>query len=364
MIQKPKNLEELAAAIKEARLRDGLTQTQIAERMGVPQSQYQTFESAKKDTQISSVYKTLDAVGLEMLIVPKNTSLSSEDPVAQIKKMEYEDQFNTLQELVPLILDRENTELLTTIKKKKNWRLTRALNFMLAKIRGSITLDEFMNTVDPEPDQTLFRFKSGSTSADVTRLCNLIESGSIDELVLGVKLSQNNGRELVGYTKLKHGITVLFDNLHVNHARDPRIWEIQTLVKCIESRPVKFPVLLVPDPVPATRDLPVEDAWEHYKKLSSGAFSVERFLALIAPDQFINLLEYRPDAEFEITVEEIKPVTGSILVYVKSFLSEQDAIRNFEEMTSSNQDSEGKFYVSVKVRGTQVTGARVSVLIN
>lgn len=66
-------IEEIAASIKAARTAKGLTQRQLGERVGLPQSHISKIESGSVDLQLSSLVEIGRALGLELKLVPRKT---------------------------------------------------------------------------------------------------------------------------------------------------------------------------------------------------------------------------------------------------------------------------------------------------
>lgn len=61
----------LTTAMREARLLKGLTQTDLAERMGISQGRVSRLESCDNDRRLDSVVAHLKAVGAELMIAIK-----------------------------------------------------------------------------------------------------------------------------------------------------------------------------------------------------------------------------------------------------------------------------------------------------
>ena len=65
-------LQPFAALIKAARERKGLTQRELGERVGLPQSHLSKIESAQVDLQASSLIEIARALDLELALLPRS----------------------------------------------------------------------------------------------------------------------------------------------------------------------------------------------------------------------------------------------------------------------------------------------------
>jgi len=65
-------LEQLAADIKAARLKKGLSQRALSEKVGIPQSHISKIEHGEVDLQTSSLIQIARALDLELVLVSKS----------------------------------------------------------------------------------------------------------------------------------------------------------------------------------------------------------------------------------------------------------------------------------------------------
>lgn len=65
------SIEHIAEAIKAARIKKGLTQRALAERVGVPQSHISKIENGAVDLRTSSLIEFTRALDLELMLVPR-----------------------------------------------------------------------------------------------------------------------------------------------------------------------------------------------------------------------------------------------------------------------------------------------------
>ena len=68
---------QLGAALKSARTRRGLTQTDAASRVGLKQKTVSSLENVGARTSVDTLYKMLSALGLELVIRDKEHGDSS-----------------------------------------------------------------------------------------------------------------------------------------------------------------------------------------------------------------------------------------------------------------------------------------------
>ena len=65
------SLSEIAATIKEARKKKGLSQRALSAKVGVPQSHISKIENGVVDLQTSSLIELARALDLELMLVPR-----------------------------------------------------------------------------------------------------------------------------------------------------------------------------------------------------------------------------------------------------------------------------------------------------
>ncbi|HML96604.1 MAG TPA: helix-turn-helix transcriptional regulator [Thermodesulfobacteriota bacterium] len=63
--------EELAAELRKARKKAGLTQKELGEKTGIPQSHISRIEKGEVDIQASSLVGIARVLGLELMLVPR-----------------------------------------------------------------------------------------------------------------------------------------------------------------------------------------------------------------------------------------------------------------------------------------------------
>jgi HTH-type transcriptional regulator / antitoxin HipB len=68
---------QLGAALKSARIRQGLTQTDAAASVGLKQKTVSSLENVGARTSVDTLYKMLSALGLELVIREKEQGDSS-----------------------------------------------------------------------------------------------------------------------------------------------------------------------------------------------------------------------------------------------------------------------------------------------
>jgi len=64
------SIQELAANIKAAREKKGLSQRALSAKVGVPQSHISKIENGKVDLQVSSLIEIARALDLELILIP------------------------------------------------------------------------------------------------------------------------------------------------------------------------------------------------------------------------------------------------------------------------------------------------------
>ena len=69
---------QLGAALKSARIRRGLTQTDAASNVGLKQKTVSSLENIGARTTVDTLYKMLSALGLELVVREKGGSDTSE----------------------------------------------------------------------------------------------------------------------------------------------------------------------------------------------------------------------------------------------------------------------------------------------
>ncbi len=75
------NKEQLLKAIQRFRKNMGLTQTQLSEKAGLPQSSVSKLESASREPTLALTFKILSALGLEIVIRKKKKAISKNDGI-------------------------------------------------------------------------------------------------------------------------------------------------------------------------------------------------------------------------------------------------------------------------------------------
>jgi HTH-type transcriptional regulator / antitoxin HipB len=66
------NVVDIIAQLRSERARQGLTQVQLGQRLGVPQSQITRIERGASDIRLSTLMETAHALGLEPVLIPKS----------------------------------------------------------------------------------------------------------------------------------------------------------------------------------------------------------------------------------------------------------------------------------------------------
>lgn len=246
--------------------------------------------------------------------------------------------------------DDENLTYLEEQSLKSGKPVTAIINQKICESRRSIPAESFLGAVD---HPQVFRLKSSSTTAEVKRICDLVRSGMLENIVLGVNECAHNERTLSGYVELASCI-VLLDGVSINHAREPRIMEVEDLLKTVASSQHSFAVGLIEEIIKPTRQLAPEEAWDYFKSLSTSTFSIASFLNVIAPSQqHNNLLPYMPNDGYCVTIAKPIYYGRDELVHLKVFEFEVDAIEHLESITrSGSPDGEGKeFVVTMNIYG-------------
>ncbi|MGT2514558.1 helix-turn-helix domain-containing protein [Sphingomonas panni] len=64
-------IEEIAAAVREARIAKALTQKELGQRVGLPQSHISKIEKGTVDLKLSSLVEIARALDLELTLVPR-----------------------------------------------------------------------------------------------------------------------------------------------------------------------------------------------------------------------------------------------------------------------------------------------------
>jgi len=62
----------IAAEVRDLRLFNGISQTELARRAGVGVNTVLNYENNKRDTTVANLLKMLSALGMELLVVPKD----------------------------------------------------------------------------------------------------------------------------------------------------------------------------------------------------------------------------------------------------------------------------------------------------
>jgi len=75
------NKEQLLKAIQRFRKNMGLTQTQLSEKAGLPQSSVSKLESASREPTLALTFKILSALGLEIVVRKKKKAASKNDGI-------------------------------------------------------------------------------------------------------------------------------------------------------------------------------------------------------------------------------------------------------------------------------------------
>jgi transcriptional regulator with XRE-family HTH domain len=75
------NKEQLLKAIGRFRKNMGLTQTQLSEKAGLPQSSVSKLESATREPTLSLTFKVLSALGLEIIVRKKKKPASKNEGI-------------------------------------------------------------------------------------------------------------------------------------------------------------------------------------------------------------------------------------------------------------------------------------------
>lgn len=245
--------------------------------------------------------------------------------------------------------DDANLKYLEQKALKTGRTITTIINSEIEACRSSILLNDFFDVVDhPE----IFRLTCSSTTMEVQRLITLIRSGMLKNLTFGARPCGMNGHVLAGYAELL-GVVVLFDNVNVNHAREPRIREVQELMKALGSAQLNCPINLIQDSVTPTREEPIEKAWAYYSNLAVTPFDLKKFLLLIAPTQsHDNLLRYLPDDGYCIKIEKKSGYGGDDLVFLQRFKDSSAAEEQFQKLLKEGiEHSDGNYTLTLNVYG-------------
>ncbi len=251
----------------------------------------------------------------------------------------------------PIRFEDDNLKYLNTEGLKKGRReVTALVNKIVRNHRTSMLLDDFLDSVE---HPKVFRLKGSSTTSETSRLCQLASSEMMKKLVLCAKKCDLNERTLSGYAEFEN-FSVVFDNTMINHAREPRIMEVEDLLRAIGSSQCNFSVGLITEVVDSTCEHPVEEAWEYLRQLPVTPFSISKFLQVIAPNQsHKNLLRYQPTDGYCVMIAEPAPYGRDKLVDIKRFELEEDGVAYYEKLLSGGKsDSSGKaFRITFSVYG-------------
>lgn len=76
---------EIAASLKSARLAMGLTQRELGQRVGMPQSHISKIEKGASDLQVSSLLELSRALGLEVKLVPRKAVTAIEGVLRSVE---------------------------------------------------------------------------------------------------------------------------------------------------------------------------------------------------------------------------------------------------------------------------------------
>lgn len=80
------NTEELAAVLREARKRAGLTQKELGQKTRIPQSHVSRIENGDVDVRASSLVEIARVLGLELMLVPRELVSAMEGLMRDIGK--------------------------------------------------------------------------------------------------------------------------------------------------------------------------------------------------------------------------------------------------------------------------------------
>jgi len=242
--------------------------------------------------------------------------------------------------------DEENLQHLEKLSKTRPRIVTNYVNRAVTDSRTSIRAEDFMATVDMP--KTL-RLRSSSTTADVERIITLSQMATTESIILGARECDLNSRVLCGFVQF--GATkILFDNIMVNHARSPRISEVEHLLKKLASSETTAMLELLPEIVEPTIHLPADEAIDVYEKQNIEPFKLKAFLQLIAPTQtHENLLPYQSDDGYTVKLKRQENYGPDELVEIKSFDGELAAEAYFNEQVDRYSGCNGPTTYSINI---------------
>lgn len=79
-------MEDIAGELRAARKRAGLTQKELGEKTGIPQSHISRIEKGEVDVQASSLVEIARVLGLELMLVPRELAAAVDGLVRGLGK--------------------------------------------------------------------------------------------------------------------------------------------------------------------------------------------------------------------------------------------------------------------------------------
>lgn len=222
-------------------------------------------------------------------------------------------------------------EFLESYAARKGRDVTKTINRIIADYRNDMLLDDFIEAVSMPK---VLRLKtSSSTTDEVSGISRLLTSSQLSHLVFAAKESALNERTLGGYAEFS-SFVVLFDGCSINHARPPRIMDVERLLKRAATSNLRGRVSIIEEPVNPTSELNPDDAWAYYKDLPTTPFDIPNFLKMLAPTQveYTNLLNYKSDDGYCVKIERRVEYGGDELVGMVCFSHKEDAEKKYSEI--------------------------------
>ncbi len=129
---------------------------------------------------------------------------------------------------------------------------------------------------------SIIRLESTSTTADIERICALLNRDQLRRIVFAVKDDRLNDRCMVAYFEMDE-VIVLADQTTINHARRPREMEVQELFSHWKELNLSSITYFIPEITPDTHDQTIDEAWQVLSKLPVKAFDLSSYLLLLSP---------------------------------------------------------------------------------
>lgn len=205
----------------------------------------------------------------------------------------------------------------------------------------------------------IVRLKSSSTTMEVQRLITLFGRRTLQRIVFAVREDNLNNFCMVVLLETEE-LTVLADNININHARRPRILEVRELFKSWDRMDLLDKTFFIPQLIPSTSKLSDVEAEKVLRSLATRSFELMEYLQLLGAHRSdIRIHHYMADRGYKVRLfrkyeNSLYEPDDNEPIYEETFDSEDKARAHYERIILSSggaTEGNGSFWLEISGNG-------------